>query len=170
MTKTLILICPFLLVQSSTAQTCKDTIPASTPDSRFTIIGDEVTDIETGLIWRRCSLGQTGNDCSGGSATTYNWQQALQAADTEQSKTGLFWRLPNLNELESIVEEQCYAPAVNLVIFPNTTPSKYWLASPGTPGAPGSSYSAWHVDFDDGGSYDLDKSNYANIRLVRGGQ
>ncbi len=90
------------MAQLVTAQTCKDTIPASTPGSRFVVNGDEVTDTETGLIWQRCTLGQTGNDCSG-SASLHTWQQALQAAYAP-------WRLPNINELESIVEEVTVHP------------------------------------------------------------
>lgn len=157
MIKTFFLAICLLLVQMATAQTCRDTIPASTPDSRFTVNGDEVTDTETGLIWQRCSLGQTGSDCSGSSPNTYNWQGALQAADAP-------WRLPNINELRSIVEEKCFWPAINQTVFPNTVSSAHWS---------GSSYAydsnnAWFVDFYIGDSGITGKSDsYVYVRLVR---
>ncbi len=158
MIKTLFLAICLLLVQMATAQTCRDTIPAGTPDSRFTVNGDEVTDAETGLIWQRCSLGQTGSDCSGSSANTYSWQGALQAA-------GAPWRLPNVIELRSIVEDKCFSPAINLTIFPNTVSSDYWSASPDA----NSSDNAWNVYFSNGGSHDDAKSYYRHVRLVRDG-
>ena len=80
-----------------------------------------MTDTRTGLIWMRCSLGQMwdGAACSG-TANTYTWQAALQAAfeinsgasnDDGDGLAGFAnetdWRLPNRNELESIVERRC---------------------------------------------------------------
>ncbi|MCP4287360.1 MAG: DUF1566 domain-containing protein, partial [Gammaproteobacteria bacterium] len=129
-------------------------------NSRFVVNGDEVTDTETGLIWQHCSLGQTGSDCSGGSANTYNWQQALQAASAP-------WRLPNINELESIVEDKCFDPAINPTIFPNTVSSNYWSASPNA----NYSNNAWYVYFRNGGSYyGYSKSDIKYVRRVRSGQ
>lgn len=111
------------------AQTCKtDSIPATTPDSRFEIIsnGSEVKDKATGLIWQRCSIGQTwdGITCTG-TATKHTWQQALTVA----KNLGNGYRLPNVKELKSIVERQCYKPAINGKIFPNTPNNDYWSSS-----------------------------------------
>lgn len=155
-----------LLVQSVAAQTCNDAIPASAPDSRFIMNGDEVTDTKTGLIWQHCSLGQTGSDCTGDSVNTYTWQQALQAAEDVRTNKGQLWRLPNLNELESIVEGKCYGPSINPVIFPNTSSSDYWSASPYA----GDSGNAWDVHFYSGSSGEDTKSNDGYVRLVRDGQ
>ncbi len=159
MIKILIIVSCLLLAQMVVAQTCGDTIAASTPDSRFVVNGDEVTDTDTSLIWQRCSLGQTGSDCSGGSANTYGWQRALQAVSAP-------WRLPNIKELRSIVEEKCYYPAVNLTVFPNTVSSDYWS---GSPDAYYSDY-AWYVSFYVGYSYRYHKSDDHYVRLVRSGQ
>ena len=160
MIKILIIACCILMAQIAAAQTCKDTITASTPDSRFVINGDEVTDTQTGLIWQRCTLGLSGNDCTDGSANTYTWQEALQAAVSP-------WRLPSIRELRSIVEEKCYDPAINLTIFPNTLSSYYWSASPY---ADSSDY-AWYVHFNNGYShYGTKGYGYLSVRLVRGGQ
>ena len=35
-----------------------------------------VTDGVTGLVWQGCAVGQSGADCSGGSATALNWYEA----------------------------------------------------------------------------------------------
>jgi len=156
MKEALLLSSILLLVQVATAQTCNDAIPESTPESRFTLNGDEVTDIETGLIWQRCSLGQTGSDCSAGIATTHNWQEALLAANAP-------WRLPNIKELESIVEEKCGDPAINLVIFPNTASLEYWSASSFANG----SGNAWYIYFESGNSSNFDKLSNFYVRLVR---
>lgn len=154
--------------QAIFAQSCNNTVTATTPDNRFTIVAGEVKDSKTGLIWQRCSLGQSGTDCSQGDAQKYTWSEALQAAKTEQQTTGVVWRLPNIKELRSIVEQQCDSPAINLTVFPDTSSSYYWSASPHA----GYSYSAWHVYFGDGNSfYYFDKDgSFLSVRLVRAGQ
>ncbi|MBJ6922970.1 DUF1566 domain-containing protein, partial [Vibrio cholerae] len=57
-------------------------ITATTPNTAFSDNGDgTVTHHTTGLIWQRCSLGQSwdGTDCTG-EATTFTWEEALAAA------------------------------------------------------------------------------------------
>jgi len=146
------------------AQTCNDNITANTPDSRFSINGDEVTDTQTGLIWQRCPLGQTGNECESGSAQRYSWSEALQAAQTKSKETGLSWRLPNIKELQSIVEKQCSTPAINLTIFPNVNGlAFYWSASPYVH----LPWSAWTIYFNYGRSSNENKATGFYARLVR---
>lgn len=157
--------CALILATSQLAhaQTCKtDSIIATTPDSRFTPIGNgsEVKDTVTGLIWQRCSIGQTwnGNTCAG-TATTHTWQQALTVA----KNLGNGYRLPNIKELASIVEEQCYDPAINSKTFPNTPSSYYWSSSPS---ANSNSY-AWGVSFSNGYDYYYNKNGSYYVRAVR---
>ncbi len=152
--------------QLAVSQTCRDRITASTPDSRFTVNGQEVTDTETGLIWQKCPLGKTGSDCSVDSHQSFNWPAALQAAETEAQQTDKGWRLPNIKELHSIVEEKCFDPAINLTIFPNTNSSYFWSASPRN----NASNDARHVHFSHGNSDYHFQSNSAYVRLVRKGQ
>lgn len=156
--------CALILAMTSLAhaQTCKtDSIPATTPDSRFTPIGNgaEIKDNVTGLIWQRCSIGQTwdGNTCTG-TATTHTWQQALTVA----KDLGNGYRLPNIKELASIVEEQCYEPAINSKTFPNTPSNWYWSSSP----LAGNSANAWGVHFGYGGDVNYDKNSHY-VRAVR---
>jgi hypothetical protein len=125
------------------AQTCQTaSIPATTPTSQLTDNGNgTVTDTKTGLMWKQCSEGLTGADCATGSAEIYTWQAALAQAQTVNTSGGFAghtdWRLPNVKELRSITEKQCYYPAINLTRFPNIGiyrfgywSGMYWSASP----------------------------------------
>ena len=40
------------------------------------------------------------------------------------------WRLPNVNELSSLVEDCTFSPAINTNRFPNTPNSAFWSGSP----------------------------------------
>lgn len=172
-------ICRFLILflflfvsfRSAQAQTCNANMPASTPDSQLTDNGDDtITDTATGLMWKKCMEGVTGNSCETGAAAAFTWQAALRQPGVVNSGGGFAgqtdWRLPNIRELTSIVEEQCYDPAINLTRFPNTPSSVVWS---GSPNAYLSDF-AWNVNFNDGGSSYNYRSYSFQVRLVRGGQ
>jgi len=151
-------------------QVCKyDSIAATAPASRFTDNRDgTVTDQATGLQWKRCAEGETssGGTCAGSLGQHYTWQQALQRADTASFADKDDWRLPNINELTSIVEEACYAPAIDLGVFSPTISGRYWSSSPVAyrDGAD----SAWVVDFYWGTGENRSKDYVSDILLVRG--
>ncbi len=154
---------------------CNPNVTPTAPDSRYTDNGDgTVTDKATGLMWKQCSEGQstTNSACDTGALATYTWQGALQQAEALNSGGGFAgytdWRLPNRNELASLVERQCWSPAINTNLFPGTGWfSAYWSSSPSA----SSSGSAWFVNFYDGEvlSYYKSSARYV-VRLVRGGQ
>ena len=128
-----VLAITMLGVMNVHALTCRDNITQTTPSENF-IDNDNgtVTDIRTGLIWMRCSLGQTwdGATCTG-TALQYTWQQALQVAESYNFAGSTTWRVPDRNQLQSIVESSCIEPAINLEIFPQTPDDfQYWTASP----------------------------------------
>lgn len=149
------------------AQACRDDIPATAPDSRFQANGDgTVTDVTTGLIWKQCAEGLSGVGCTTGSAETFTWQRALQRAEAAVFAGSSLWRLPNKNELASLVERRCYNPAINAAYFPNTPSSWFWSSSPS---AHNPNY-AWSVHFSYGDVFNSNKSNQLYVRLVRGGQ
>lgn len=144
----------------------------TTPLSEFALHEDgTATHVTTGLVWMRCSLGQdwNGSTCTG-SASTYTWQQALQAVEAFNSGGGFAghndWRLPNKNELNSIVERKCYAPAINGAIFPATSVDWYWSSSPYADDAS----AAWNVSFNGGCVIASPKSELDRVRLVREGR
>ena len=132
---------------------CNPSIPKSTPTNRFTILngGSEVKDNATGLIWQRCSIGQTWNiNGCGAEAKKLTWHEALKEAHA----LGNGYRLPNIRELTSIVEVSCY-PTINTTIFPNTVSDFYWSSSPYANG----SFYTWGVNFyggRTGGNYTVD--------------
>ncbi len=168
-TSIIIFFCVFFT--ASVHATCKPTsIPASTPDSQLIDNNDgTVTDSKTGLMWKKCLEGPLdAGDCSG-TDTTFTWQQALQqpgVVNTSGFAGYTDWRLPNIKELRSIVEEQCSSPAINATFFPNTPSSSVWS---GSPFAFNSAY-AWSVNFAGGNSRAYDRGDSYAVRLVRGGQ
>jgi hypothetical protein len=76
------------------------------------------------------------------------------------------WRVPNIKELSSLVEQQCADPAINLRRFPNTGNAGVWSSS----AVAGSYNGAWYVYFDYGGTNWYFKNYNFQLRLVRSGQ
>ena len=140
MAKAARVFCVIALLVSTTAamaQVCKtESIERSTLPEQFLDNGDgTITDASTGLMWMRCSLGQTYTEgrCSG-SARSFSWSGGLTAANSLNSAGGhagyANWRVPNIKELSSIVEYQCHSPAIDLAIFPDTPAETYWSSTP----------------------------------------
>lgn len=124
--------------------------------------GSEVTDTATGLVWRRCSEGQTWNSttttCTG-TAATYTHEGALTQA---KNQTG--WRLPNVKELSSLVSLDRFNPAIDMAAFPSTVSNLYWTSSPNA----GSVNWAWSVYFTHGAVNNTsDRTNSYYVRFVR---
>ena len=156
-----------LLSFSLSAQTIKDYIDNDWPNSRYEINSDgTVTDIETGLMWLRCSLGQTyeadGDYCRG-AASSHDWYSALEAANNYSVSGNVNWRLPNIKELRSIAAYDRYDPAINHEVFPNSKFSYYWSASPD---AFYSGY-AWALSFEHGNDSTYSRDWDLYVRLVR---
>ncbi len=143
-------------------------IPFSTPSSDFILHNDgTATHNATGLMWMRCSMGQTwqGERCTG-VASEFTWQEALTQNGTNYAGYS-DWRLPNKNELASILELRCYNPSINDAIFPDTPASWFWSSSP----AAYDSDFAWYVNFNDGDvNYFSNKDGGNHVRLVRARQ
>jgi Protein of unknown function (DUF1566) len=135
--------------------------PAVQAQTRFSYSSDgtEVTDGKTGLIWRRCSEGQTwsGTTCTG-SASSFTHEGALAHAKTQ---TG--WRLPNVKELTSLVDRSRSDPSINVAAFPATPSDWYWTSSP----LVGDSSGAWFVYFSYGGVNGNSRYGSSRVRLVR---
>ncbi len=110
-----------------------------------------VIDMSTGLMWQQ--------DTAPG---TYNWQQALSYCESLTLGGYNDWRLPNRNELQSIVDYAQEYPSIDPV-FTNTEFSSY-LSS--TTEAYTQS-NTWYVSFFNGLSYGTDKSGSYYLRAVR---
>jgi hypothetical protein len=145
----------------------------STPTSDFAAFGSAnitITHNQTGLMWKRCAEGQAwdGSATCAGLATRMTWASALQAANTANAAAFAGyadWRLPNIKELESIVEFCGAFPAINQAAFPATPSLLFWSASTYMPDPSTASI----VTFADGGTSPEFKTNIHYVRLVRGG-
>ena len=160
-----------LLVVDTSAQSCNTSVPESTPTVSFSLASDgTATDLNTGLMWKRCAEGQvwSGGACTG-TAATFNWQGALQQGAGSSFAAHADWRLPNVRELKSIVEEGCYYPSINTTVFPAVAPNSYFWSSSGVADDYNST-SAWTVGFNVGWTFQDSKSSASSVRLVRTGQ
>jgi hypothetical protein len=138
----------------------------TTPSSDFTDnVDGTVVHKPTNLTWKRCAEGQawTGSSCSG-TASSYTFDQAKALTSTFAGKND--WRIPNIQELQSIVEYGVFNPAINTTIFPTAPSSSFWS---GSPDANDSNY-AWFVYFFYGLAYYYYRYYSYSVRLVRGGQ
>jgi hypothetical protein len=137
-----------------------------------------ITDSTTGLTWQKCTQGQTGTNCDGSgsaddyNATTMDWPTALTTCNTDATNGG-GWRLPNIRELESIVDysvkpDPSPAPilAIDTTFFPNTVSAFYWTST--TYEYPSDQSYAWGVYFNDGSTYVDGKTTSDYVRCVRG--
>lgn len=150
-------------------QVCETkTIPVSTPSERFEMNENgTIVDQGTSLMWLTCVLGLTGNGCSEGAPTELTWAEALTQVPVLNEKGGIAghqdWRLPNVRELASILEQQCVAPALNTAIFKNSPPTQVWTSSP----YHFYTHYSWYVDFGNGAvNYD-ERIRAKGVRLVR---
>ena len=128
---------------------------AEWPYPRFTDNGDgSVSDNLTGLIWTKDARTPTVGTCLGGYRT---WQEALDyvACLNTSSYLGYSdWRLPNLNELESLIDAGRSSPALPIG-NPFNSYCYYWSSTSN------SRYSsiAWLVNIYAGMMIYADKSN-----------
>ena len=111
-----------------------------------------------------------GNICYGydsSDASTYCNTQAFTARVNEAGLCGFTdWRVPDIEELRSIVNYSRTNPSIDINYFPNTRSSSYWSASPKA----GDSDSAWRLDFYSGDDYYGRRYYFYHVRLVRSGQ
>ena len=138
----------------------------SNSDDQFLVNQQTVTDITTGLMWMRCSVGQTliNNNCSGPAGKFSTWKAALDGAIKNKTMASFSdWRLPNIKELDTIVERACAEPAISLAVFPDTPSAIYWSSTP----QKDNQYIARIIDFSDGLEFLRASVTERHIRLVR---
>ncbi len=135
---------------------------------RFTDNGNNtVTDNATGLIWIKDHTAVSAGGYALGSA--FSWEKAFLAVEAiNQEKYSGYsdWRLPNVKELQSIVDYGSFEPAINSAFFPNTKSEFYWTSTTYGPNPE----AAWAVSFNNGYvDGDLHRKTQENfIRPVRG--
>ena len=159
---------PVRLVRDGGTSAATDRFNLPMPPSPYTAASGTVTDARTGLMWDNCSFGKTGTACTGASFQVSNWQDALltsNAANNTSYKGFNDWRVPNKNELESLVDLGRLAPVIDASVFPDTQSHPYWSSTVNAKSAG----QAWTVNFGDGSVSVLAHGTVANFRLVRGG-
>lgn len=115
---------------------------------------DTVVNNHSNLEWQ--------DDAVGGTMT---WTQAIDYCENLTLGGNADWRLPNINELKSIVDKSRYNPAV-VSAFTNMSSDQYWSSTT----YESSKNFAWIVIFLDGKEAGGNKSYYKHVRCVRGGQ
>jgi len=164
----LLLLITAMATSNTKAANCNYKTYSSSPTARFNnTSSEEVVDLSTQLIWRRCPVGyditqsqNTEYSCTKSGTAAFTWADALQAVADENAAADLNsgdsnnWRLPNIKELMSIVEHQCSEPAINVVIFPQpddiSFANQFWSSSQSNDVTLFAGPSAYSLQFNEG--------------------
>ena len=129
------------------------------PSDSFTDNSDgTVTDNRTGLMWQKSEP-----------SDWRTWQEALAYCENLTLAGYSDWRLPNINELQSIVDYSKAIPAIDNAKFPDTRSAYYWSSTTND----SITGNALYVSFYSGSVPDNTAKNTNNAffaRAVRGGQ
>ena len=112
-----------------------------------------VTDTKTRLMWQ---------DNTDAKTVTKTWQGAIDYCENLTLGGHSDWRLPNYNELESIVDYGRYGPAIDPT-FQNVVSYYYWSSTTNA----SHTDSAWYVYFYNGDDTWHGKSGTYYVRCVR---
>ena len=123
--------------------------PATSSDFTTSSDGKTVTDNRTGLMWQKEYVSKT-------------WQQALKYCEDLSYAGYTDWRLPNKNELASLVNyEKSGSP---YSYFPDVPSNEFWSSSTRVSST---GYAAWSVDFNYGSVGNYTKTSSIYVRCVR---
>ncbi len=113
-----------------------------------------ITDTETGLMWQKETAPEI-----------YNWQEALAYVEGLVLPSGGYsdWRLPNRNELQTLVDYSNFDPAIDPLLRGSTESSPYWSSTTNV----NKSACAWRVDFYEGLVDSWNKPIKHHLRAVR---
>ena len=115
---------------------------------------DTITDPVTGLMWQKRE------------AIGLDWQSALNYCNTLSLGEYEDWRLPNREELRSIVNRSRVKPSAYIDFFSQQASTAYWSSSTFVPDPS----KAWCIHFNYGNDLERDKIMQYAVRAVRGGQ
>ena len=120
----------------------------------FTKSGNIVTNNHSQLQWQDDAIG-----------STKTWREAIDYCEALSLDGLAGWRVPNINELKSIISKQTYAPAA-VSAFTNIGSDQYWSSTTYM----SAKHRAWIVDFNYGKENASSKSYHKYVKCVRGGQ
>lgn len=110
-----------------------------------------IIDQSTGLMWQK-----NGN-------RYLDWKTAGKYCQKLVLAKKSDWRLPNLAEMQSLVDYSRFYPAINKSYFPKTNSSNYWTRTQYV----GNDRYAWYVNFYNGHVSAFDKASDYCVRCVR---
>jgi len=125
-----------LVVLTGMVSAMAQTQPIDTPNpanevivksGHFMVRDHLVIDLQHGVEWMRCSVGQiwNGTDCEG-VAVQLTQEDVARAIIIANAQLGPGWRLPSRAELEGLVCKACAPVKIELDSFPNTLGEPYW--------------------------------------------
>ncbi len=128
---------------------CVRTNDYDAPVDRFTAETETVKDADSGLMWQKQPV------------ASRTWAEALSYCEEVSTADKFDWRLPNRNELASLLD---YTEANGAMSsFPGIAAKGFWTSTAST----SSATEAWTVDFADGKIEASDKTNTKYIICVR---
>jgi hypothetical protein len=127
------------------------------PSGSFTDNNDgTLTDSATGFTWQQTDDG-----------SPQRWEGALSYCDGLDLAGHTDWRLPNIRELQSVVNDGLNHPAIDSAF--SSRSDRYWSGSTSA----GQASDGWHVDFGEGAAaadYKGGSAGLISVRCVRGGK
>lgn len=112
-----------------------------------------ISDSKTGLMWVKDA-----------GIEKKTWEEALITAETLSFAGYNDWRLPNIKELQSLVDVAFVNPSINTSFFKNTLQVPYWTSTT----LVNETSRAWWTDFKYGIVSYSEKTEKLNLRCVRG--
>ena len=119
-------ICPMIVF----SQTARSELPVDKTiikSGKFMAREHLVIDLQNGVEWMRCSVGQVwnGSGCDG-EALKLSQEDVSKAIVIANDQLGPGWRLPTRIELEGLVCKKCAPVKIELDSFPDTLAEPYW--------------------------------------------
>jgi hypothetical protein len=144
----------------------------------YTNNGDTITDDNTKLEWEKKVNWNGSEDPSNihDADNAYTWSDAFDVFIKDLNTEPCFarhcdWRLPNVKELQSIVDYGQHRPAIHRIFIPSDLtgliPNRYWWSSTSVNDM--ILNTAWTVSFHYGSVQESFKNNKGLVRAVRGG-
>lgn len=132
---------------------CLQPSAAAAPDERYRIADGTVYDTQTRLTWQQAIP-----------SSRYSWAdaEAYCAELALGGNAGDTWRLPSINELQTLVDDTTN-PAIDLRAFPKTPSEYFWASSAVIDDAS----RAWTTFFTNGSTYSFAITATKNVRCVR---
>jgi hypothetical protein len=90
---------------------------AQSRPERYRIDRGTVYDAKTKLTWQQAVP-----------SSSHPWAEAMRYCK-ELDLDGKGWRLPSVNELQTLVDETRFGPAIDPVAFPSTPVAYFWTSS-----------------------------------------